>query len=112
MLQAAYFDDLGYPGDPTEGSVNYLSRAAGEAAGLVYVENNQVYLGVDYQKVAPSLGRGTKLHARDSVRLESKQTFGSGLVIADIAHMPGTACGVWPSLSVNELPDFSNLGGH
>ncbi|KAI9151300.1 Endo-1,3(4)-beta-glucanase [Paramyrothecium foliicola] len=96
---AAYYDELdpSYGGDPTHGSVNYLSKADAEAAGLVYTDNDQIYIGADYTNIAKPLGRSTDRHGRDSVRLESKETYSSGLLIADIAHMPGTACGVWPS---------------
>ncbi|KAF7563372.1 hypothetical protein G7046_g706 [Stylonectria norvegica] len=94
----AYYDQLNpdYGGDPTGGSVNYLSKASAVSSGIVNTNNNQVYLGVDFTKQAKLLPNG--LHGRDSVRLESKDTWSSGLLIADIAHMPGTACGVWPSL--------------
>ena len=52
-----------------------------------------VYLGVDNTTMSPPNGR-------DSVRIESKITYTHGLFIADIAHMPGGQCGVWPALSV------------
>jgi hypothetical protein len=97
---AEYYDELNpeYQGDPTHGSVLYLNRTAAEDAGLVWADDKQIYIGVDYSKVAAPLGRGTDRHGRESVRLESKITYSSGLLIADIHHMPGTACGVWPSL--------------
>ena len=62
--------------------------------GLVGIVNNQLYLGVDYTNTLPI--NSTK--GRDSVRLESKESFDKGLLIADIAHMPGDQCGVWSSL--------------
>lgn len=31
------------------------------------------------------------------MRLESKDTFDNGILIADIAHMPGNQCGIWPA---------------
>jgi adhesin HecA-like repeat protein len=52
--------------------------------------NGQVKLKADTTNVVPSGARG-----RDSVRLESKTLFNSGLFIADVAHMP-TGCGTPP----------------
>ncbi|KAJ9161747.1 Glycoside hydrolase family 16 protein [Coniochaeta hoffmannii] len=79
-------------GDPTGGFVNYLSYQAATNAGLVKVTNNQVYLGVDYSKKISTSAQG-----RDSIRMESKERFDTGLLIADIAHMPGSQCGIWPA---------------
>ncbi|WZH49911.1 concanavalin A-like lectin/glucanase domain-containing protein [Fusarium acuminatum] len=96
---AAYYDtiDPSYGGDPTHGSVNYLSKSKALSSGLAKTTNGQVYIGVDSVNKAKLLGKTKTRHGRDSVRLESKSTFNSGLLIADIEHMPGTACGVWPS---------------
>jgi hypothetical protein len=66
--------------------------------GIISATSTQVYIGVDSSNKAELIGSSKTKHGRDSVRLESKDTFDSGLLIADIEHMPGTACGVWPSL--------------
>ncbi|KAK2767015.1 hypothetical protein FQN54_006332 [Arachnomyces sp. PD_36] len=76
--------------DPTEGYVNYVDQATAEASGLISVENNAVYMGVDHDNVAT--GRG-----RSSVRVEGNFQFDNGLIIADIQHMPGSICGIWPA---------------
>ncbi|KAK0629508.1 glycoside hydrolase family 16 protein [Bombardia bombarda] len=83
-----------YPGsgDPTNGFVNYVSQSTATSRGLAKVVNGQVYLGADSNKTISTSSQG-----RDSVRLESKQSFTNGLLIADIAHMPGNACGIWPA---------------
>lgn len=47
-------------------------------------------MGVDSTNVAS--GRG-----RNSVRLTSKASYNTGLVILDLAHMPGSICGTWPA---------------
>ena len=98
--QAAYYNqiDPSYNGDPTHGSVNYLSKTNALSSGIAKISNNQVYLGVDYTNIAPPIKSSPKTHGRNSVRLESKSTWGSGRLIADIQHMPGSICGVWPSL--------------
>jgi hypothetical protein len=46
-------------------------------------------MGVDTTKVAPD--------GRASVRVTSSRSFQHGLIIADIAHMPGGVCGTWPA---------------
>ena len=36
---------------------------------------------------------------RDSVRITSKQAWGTGsLVVVDLAHVPGGECGSWPAM--------------
>jgi hypothetical protein len=76
--------------DPTDGYVSYQSQSAAQSAGLIRTTNAQVYMGVDYTTVNPSAGRA-------SVRVTSKAAYTHGLFIADIAHMPGSICGVWPA---------------
>ena len=49
-----------------------------------------VYLGVDNTTANATDGR-------DSVRVITQNTWSSGLFIADIAHMPGDECGIWPA---------------
>ena len=79
-----------------------MDRATAESQGLVKVVRNQLFLGVDNSSVLE-----TKSQGRSSVRLESKETWSSGLLIADFAHMPGNQCGVWPALYA-EIP-FSSF---
>ncbi|KAK8113163.1 Endo-1-3(4)-beta-glucanase [Apiospora sp. TS-2023a] len=78
--------------DPTKGFVDYLPRKQAEARGLAKVQGNQVRLAADSTTVYSTKDKG-----RASIRLEAKDTFDSGLLIADIAHMPGSACGSWPA---------------
>ncbi|KAJ5943711.1 hypothetical protein N7516_003879 [Penicillium verrucosum] len=80
--------------DPTNGFVNYLDKETAESSGLVKVtDSGSVYLGVDHATKLD--GNGKK--GRDSVRIGSKKYYDQSLVIADIAHMPGGACGTWPA---------------
>lgn len=80
--------------DPTHGSVQYVDLVTANTSGLIGTISvsspldGAVYLGVDHT---------TKTSKRPSVRLESKETFGKHLLIADVLHMP-SACGVWPAL--------------
>lgn len=75
--------------DPTHGSVNYVNQATASAGGLISMNNGQVYMGMDYTNVAPN--------GRNSVRITSNKSYNSGLVILDLAKMPGGICGTWPA---------------
>ena len=79
--------------DPTNGYVNYVDQATAQREGLINVNpfDGHVYMGVDYQNVAS--GRG-----RNSVRVSSTKSYTHMLVVADMGHMPGGVCGVWPAL--------------
>lgn len=88
--------------DPTHGFVNYESKAAATAAGLISTANNQIHMGVDHTTKNPSGGRG-------SVRVSSNKAYTHGLFIADIAHMPGDICGVWPAFWLFG-PNWPNSG--
>lgn len=80
--------------DPTNGFVNYLDKETAESSGLVKVtDSGSVYLGVDHATKLDATGKT----GRDSVRIGSKKYYDQSLVIADIAHMPGSTCGTWPA---------------
>ncbi|KAM4054797.1 glycosyl hydrolases family 16 domain-containing protein [Hirsutella rhossiliensis] len=88
--------------DPTHGFVEYVDQATAQQDGLIgygrgnssrgygKANNGTIVLGVDYKTVNPANGRR-------SVRVTSQQSFTHGLFLADIAHMPNAACGVWPA---------------
>lgn len=80
--------------DPTHGSVHYLNATAAASTSLVGLlpDTHSAFLGVDYTSTPSSDSPG-----RASVRLESVQTFNTGLLVADIRHMPASTCGVWPA---------------
>ncbi|OQE42416.1 hypothetical protein PENCOP_c004G05614 [Penicillium coprophilum] len=75
--------------DPTNGFVTYVDRNTASANGLINTGNG-VYIGVDHANTAENPGR-------KSVRLEGTTTYKHGLVILDLAHMPGSVCGSWPA---------------
>jgi hypothetical protein len=77
--------------------VEYIDQVTAETAGLVKVNDDFVYMGVDFTTMAPERGRR-------SVRLTSKSAYNHGLVILDLTHMPGNACGSWPALCARTLP--------
>ncbi|KAL8687872.1 MAG: hypothetical protein Q9218_006076 [Villophora microphyllina] len=77
--------------DPTHGYVNYVNRETAQERGLLGAKDNKVtVLRADSTNVAS--GRG-----RDSIRLTSKAKYNHALIVIDLAHMPGNACGIWPA---------------
>jgi hypothetical protein len=77
----------------TDGYVQYVNAQQAQQLGLVKMEGGRVYMGVDADKPVESPEPGRK-----SVRIQSKQAYNQALVIADFAHVPGSACGSWPAL--------------
>ncbi|KAE9978513.1 hypothetical protein EG328_001423 [Venturia inaequalis] len=75
--------------DPTQGTVKFVDQNTAQSAGLISANGSSVKFGVEHSNPAPN--------GRMSVRLESKQSYDQGLIIADIAHMPGSICGTWPA---------------
>ena len=49
-------------------------------------------MGVDSTTVLDPNGAG-----RQSVRISTQKSWNHGLFIADINHMPGGVCGIWPA---------------
>ncbi|OCL08148.1 glycoside hydrolase family 16 protein [Glonium stellatum] len=92
--QTNFFDSFAFRDfpDPTKGFVTYVDKATALSAGLAKIVNGKVYLGADNTTVLSPQGPG-----RRSVRLESIDTFNNGLLVGDFDHMPGNACGIWPS---------------
>jgi hypothetical protein len=86
--------------------VAYVNKDTALNAGLAKLIDGKIYLGADNNTVLDSQGLG-----RRSVRLESFDTFNNGLLVGDFEHMPGNACGIWPSLSVYNLLDNMKLYG-
>ena len=78
------------PDSTTMGYANYLSKEDAQTDGLINTNNTQVYMGVDYSNIASGPGR-------NSLRLESTKTYTHGLIILDLAHMPGGICATWPA---------------
>jgi len=76
-------------GDPTHGTVDYVTQAVAEQKGYVGTKNGAVYIGCDMSTVVKTGGR-------QSVRISTQQTFNSGLFVFDLQHMP-TGCATWPA---------------
>ena len=91
--------------DPTDGLVQFQSLEAANASGIAgFIDSGNasyaIYMGVDTEKIAPE--------GRAAVRVSSSESFQHALVIADIVHMPGGVCGVWPAfwVSVSQSASF------
>lgn len=78
--------------DPTDGFVNYVDYSDAVSYGLI-PDTSVAKWGVDsYTTLDASTASG-----RTSIRMTSTATYTHGLFIADIAHMPGSICGIWVS---------------
>ena len=69
---------------------------------MLGMQGGAVTWGVDHSNTAS--GRG-----RNSVRLTSKASYTHGLVVLDVAHMPGSICGTWPAFWMTG-PNWPNSG--
>lgn len=82
--------------DPTNGYVDYQTSDEARASELFSVTNGSAYIGVDHNAIVEAVNRGRK-----SVRIESQESWTQGLFVADIKHMPSSACGVWPACKLH-----------
>ncbi|KAI9662086.1 MAG: hypothetical protein M1829_006225 [Trizodia sp. TS-e1964] len=80
---------------------SYVDSQTAHANNLVVANAKSAYIGVDYTTKSTT--------GRASVRITSKQSYNHGLIIADIAHMPGGICGTWPAFWTVG-PDWPNDG--
>lgn len=92
----AFYDGFDFftDADPTNGHVKFVDKEQANSSGIAGLmsggfANNAVYLGMDAVNDAPQ--------GRKSIRVQSSKAFNHGLIIADIAHMPGGVCSTWPA---------------
>ncbi|KAG8974759.1 hypothetical protein FRC05_006919 [Tulasnella sp. 425] len=88
-----FFDGFGFDdfADPTHGNVNYLKQSDAFSRGLAFVDGDgNAVMKVDNTNTIATGGN------RDSVRISSKNSYTSGLIVLDVASMP-FGCGVWPA---------------
>ncbi|KAF2253269.1 glycoside hydrolase family 16 protein [Trematosphaeria pertusa] len=87
--------------DPTHGFVKYVDEATARSSNLINASTTvPVEWGVD-TTTKPTDGR-------PSIRLASKKTYNTGLVVIDVQHMP-FGCGTWPAFWMVG-PDWPNGG--
>lgn len=88
--------------------VQYVDQATAQSLGLINVTSSgSVYIGVDHTSTLSPSDQGRK-----SVRITSNVAFDHGLLVADIQHMPGSICGVWPAFwtTGNQWPQDGEIG--
>lgn len=86
--------------DPTHGTVQYVNQSIATSLNMIASSASSVYIGAEYNKIQPS--------GRPSVRITSKKSYDSALVIVDLAHMP-QGCGTWPAFWMLG-PNWPNAG--
>lgn len=83
--------------------MNFLSQSDAASKGLAYVQGDgTTIMAVDNYT---DLSEGEN---RNSVRIQSKNTYSTGLIVADIYAMPH-GCSVWPAYWLVG-PDWPNNG--
>jgi hypothetical protein len=87
--------------DPTNGFVEYVDQGTAQGTGLISNDGGKAMMGVNNTAVQSS--------GRQSVRLTSTKSYQSGLIVIDVAHMPGGVCGTWPAFWTVG-PDWPNQG--
>ncbi|WWC66727.1 uncharacterized protein I206_100632 [Kwoniella pini CBS 10737] len=91
--------------DPTHGKVNYVSQTEARQKNLSYVSDHHTFvMRTDYHHKVENGKRG-----RDSVRIESKDTFENGVYILDLLHMP-SGCGTWPAFWTSTIGHWPEGG--
>lgn len=90
-----FFDEFNFisSDDPSNGYVDYQNQSAAFSSGLAKITcGKNVMLRAD-SSLVPAAG----VRGRKSVRVEAKDNFTLGLIVADFAHLPAVGCGLWPA---------------
>lgn len=90
MADGAFFEQFNFwdAPDPTNGFVQYQNQDNAQDANLINTASGSIQMSVDTTQTISG--------GRRSVRIESKNTYSSGLFIIDASHMP-VGCGTWPA---------------
>ncbi|QRW05735.1 glycoside hydrolase family 16 protein [Ceratobasidium sp. AG-Ba] len=86
-----FFNDFTFEAipDPTHGRVNYVDKQTAIAHGLATCTPDSFIMRADSTTVLDPAGPG-----RESIRLQSKKQWTSGVFVLDLKHMP-VGCGYW-----------------
>ncbi|PYH92781.1 putative endo-1,3(4)-beta-glucanase [Aspergillus ellipticus CBS 707.79] len=100
----SFFDRFDYYSgvDPTDGFVQYINQSTSSSLNLTYATDDSVVIKVD-------TSNKNAIDGRQSVRLESKMSYDTGLFIFDIIHTP-YACGLWPALWLTDTYNWPENG--
>ncbi|KAL4922922.1 concanavalin A-like lectin/glucanase domain-containing protein [Aspergillus aurantiobrunneus] len=93
-----YFSD----DDPTNGFVQYVDKSTAQRLNLTYATETSATLKVDSTTQNATKGR-------NSVRIESKATYDSGLFLFDVIHTPH-GCATWPALWLSDGYNWPDNG--
>ncbi|KAB5591504.1 glycosidase C21B10,07 [Ceratobasidium theobromae] len=90
--------------DPTHGRVNYVDMNTAFERNLTHATRNSLILRSDFTTVLDPNGPG-----RDSIRLQSKKQWITGVSVLDLRHMP-VGCGTWPAYWMTQHKDWPKNG--
>jgi len=79
-------------GDGTGGFVDYKDKQTATTSNLIKNFGHSVVFRADNTTRVEETSKG-----RPAVRLEGTAKYNKGVIVADIQHMPGNACGAWPA---------------
>ncbi|KXT07626.1 hypothetical protein AC578_10124 [Pseudocercospora eumusae] len=87
----SFFDKFDFfaDDDPTHGFVTYKNYDACIDEDLIRNTSTNIVMKVDDTNVTPN--------GRPSVRISSKNSYNTALIVLDLDHMPGSICGLWPA---------------
>ncbi|KAL4810927.1 concanavalin A-like lectin/glucanase domain-containing protein [Aspergillus unguis] len=99
-----FFDQFRYfsEEDPTDGFVKYVNESTAHMLNLTHATANSAVIKVDTKTKNAT-------HGRNSVRIESKMTYDTGLFIFDVIHSP-YGCGTWPALWLTDGANWPDNG--
>ncbi|KAJ6122745.1 concanavalin A-like lectin/glucanase domain-containing protein [Penicillium capsulatum] len=100
----SFFDRFDYFAgqDPTNGFVVYVNEDAAQDLNLTHASETSAILRVD-SSTPKAIG------GRNSVRIESRATYDTGLFVFDIIHTP-YGCGTWPALWLTDGYNWPHNG--
>ena len=101
-FQSGFFDSFDFfeGPDPTNGFVQYTGRNE----SLINSTLTTAEMRVSTDQLTPN--------GRPSIRITSKESYETGLIILDLDHMPGGICGTWPAFWTvgPNWPDDGEIG--
>lgn len=100
----SFFDNFDYftGYDPAQGFVHYVDGPGSLAQNLTYASTTSAVLRVQNTDTDSSTGRL-------SVRIESKNTYDTGLFVFDVLHSP-YGCSTWPALWLSDQSNWPTNG--
>lgn len=91
---AGFFDKFNFytvSPDPNWSYVQYRNQSDAKTLGLIGQTGEDVFIRADHTNKGDAIGR-------NSIRLESKETYTRALIIARFSKLPKPVCGSWPAL--------------